>query len=1050
MSRMKHLAQISMVGAVLLLRPLSLPGQDKTAAEAYTDYVTDFIPLSFDLARQNAGIKESAVFIQLESEAQSHLVQATDDAAAFGFFAPQITGNVCSLKADGSVDLETNYRQYVMAGQLLAASKAIQQHRVAYQQIRTGLASACNKSFDDYRIENVDMDFIQPDIELADGVYVESDGVAFFVTLAKSLWQIVTNYDEQQDIDDQVARLKRDRAKTDDYRRFASEACRESQVISEKMFTEYDQMIPTLDDFVHSVPETQLSQRRADLQTCISHISDTERSAMEESARAAVRGQLLGQNEREAQLKTFILAEQRIRRIVAELPNVPCGSDAPLILSLRAEAALGRSLGLASDLDLSKSVDLAINARADQCNKPSRLFSFLGVDRKRRLSERFSALMTLRPFATSSFEGAQNGDTCLTVDGYSFGPLCGYLANNGPTTPDGDSGAYTGSGGSFCTYSERAQIGSYADCGGSAFGQPTVSSDPYGAQRAIIAGTTGLPGQYNLDRGRLIGTKLEQQIQSIRENVQQLSTIRKDILDSQTQYSQQVFKPAAEYAVHEITSIQDAASKQLKSALEESQPLPAPPGPDFGDSGFSLSATPINALRRRLEDNSNTGRLRDDLETLWLVTQYKSGTLASPDQAELRTLYQEYFDSNGMLNAKALGPELGGISEQVSRALPVSGITPQITAVRYELDRALFGIASSNDPGRTDYGYGSLGFGIAADIAYSENDFGSGDQLLSIATKAADIALGLLPVAGGVNDAAQIIFGAATGHDYTGREMRAGDYALRGLGVAVSLLPGAEPVIRLGSATISNFFLKGATLLKRLGLQDAFFEGIKRVPSLVADFTSLIGEYFSSVPMTEDALLQIAPRAEELVSAETRLLTGTDEDLASGIWESARQSGSAVDDGSTLLLKKSPEVIGDAPADGLFARIVRKDADIAKTDTGALNPSDKHAFITAASDIEGLETSNQIAERLSLFVKDSTTEYRNLSDDVVVVFKFKNGFGPPAIPWDFAQTGGYSAGWIPGGFTVGGAREWIVDTDLSEKGFIEVISRTPIKPSGGS
>ena len=1048
------------VGIVLLLVPQQLAAQDKTAAQAYTDYVSEFIPLSFDLARQNAGIKEAGLFVKLESEAQAHMVLAADDVAIFGYYIPEIKGDACTLNADGTVDLETSYKQYILTGQLLEASNAVGQHRDAYKKIRSDLASACNKSFDHYQIENINMDFLRPDIELADGVYVQN-GEVFFVTLAKSLWQLIPNHDEQQDIDDQVARLTRERAKSVDYRKFAAQACQESQTVSEKMFAEYDKLEPAFDDFLATVPQDQLTQRRAALQGCFARISDAERSTLEQAARASVRAKLLGQTERESQLKAYILAQQRIRKTISDFKTAACSSDAPLINGLLADAALGHALGLKDDLDLQGPVDQAIRDRRNQCKLLSRslpriIQPVLGLSnasflvKTTGIAEPFS-----EAFARGSSLAALPGDgqaipACVTINGYSFGPLCDYLTKNGPTAPVGDSGAYTGPDGSLCTYSQRAEVGSYTVCGGSAFGEPFVAADPYGTARAIIAAATELPGQYNLKRGALVGSKLEQQIKSIRESVQQLTIVRTDILAAQVQYAQQVFEPAGAHVSQVIAQERAEISSHLVPLLSQNPALPPVPGPDFGDPGFSLSSDPIHDLRRDIEHSANAGDLRNNLETLWLVDQYRAGTLASADQAGLRDLYQQYFNSAGLPNEKALGPALGKVSQEVSQQLSANFSDPQSIAVRYEMSRALFGLASTDDPDRTANGYGSLGFGVAADMAYTENDTGWGDQFLSIAMRTADIALGVVPVVGGVNDATQILFGIATGRDYTGHEMRAGDYALRGLGVALSVLPAAEPIIKVGSVAISEFFVKGATLLRRLGLQGAFFDGLKEVPGLAPDFAALIGDYFEAVPLTDEALLKIAPQAAELVAAETRLATGSTADWVAGTWEASRQTGQALDDGSTVVLKNSGKIIGEPPADGLFARVLPKDADLVTSGTGVFNTKQTYAFITAASDLEGLETSGQIAERLSLFKEGSTSEYRDLSGEVVLEFKFKSGFGPPAAPWGFEKSGGYTAGWIPGGETPSGAREWVVDTDLPKKGFVEIVGHRIIKPDGGS
>jgi hypothetical protein len=1037
------LAGFALATAPSWLNAAEKPAASKTAAESYSEYVSAVIPLTFDIAHQDANIKESGIFITLASEAQSHIVQATDDAATVGYYIPLVSASACSLNPDGTVDLASSYTQYLIAGELASAAKAIQSHRDAYLKIRTDLAVACDKTFDDYRIENLSLDFVQPDIELADGVYVEN-GVAFFVTLAKSLWQMLTNYDEQQDIDDQSRRLTEQRARSSDYRMFGASACRQSKEIADKLFTQYDNIVPSLQEFIASVPQEKLEERRAMLRECFALVSKVERTALEQAARSEVRTKLLAQTQREFELKTYLLARQRIDAARTALRDTRCGADAALVNSLRADGALAQSLGLHDDLDLRSGIDTILAARNKQCAVSPDAFQ-ARTQRGRRF---FRFLFGSKPPEVS---GAISGpiSSCVSINGFSFGPLCSYLHDHGPTGPVGPTGAYTGPGGSLCAYSQRPAVGSYTMCGGSAFGQGDITTDPWGAARAIIAATAELPGQYNLKRGALVGSKLEQQLQSIRERVQQLKAVKADIDQSQVQYVDQVFEPAGKYAIEELLRISSAVSTQLVPKLNATSPIPEIPGPDFGDPGFELSSEPIHELRNRIEHSGTTAELMKQLEVVWLVVHYRAGVLSSADREALAKLYEQYFDGVGLLNENALGPILGQVSRRVSEQFGGMADSPESIAVKYQLNRALIGLSSVTDAQLVDYGYDSLGLGIAAQSAFTENDSISGDQLLSIATNAADIALGIFPVASAANNAVQIIFGMATGRDYTGHAMRAADYALRGLGIALTLVPAAEPVMKFGAGTISKYFVRGATLLRRLGLQGELFEGLKKVPAIVGDFTALIGEYFSKVPATDEALREIAPRVEELVAAETRVATGNSVEWVTGTWETSRQTDSALDEGSTILFKNSPAIIGQPPENGLYARVLPKDADLVTKGSGVLNTKE-YAFITAASDIEEMDTSGQIAERLSLFEPDSTTQFRDLSDDVVVLFRFKNGYGPGALPVNFTSVGGNYGGWIAGGVTRGGAREWIVDSDLSTKGFIEIVGKRVIKPGGGT
>ncbi len=154
-------------------------------------------------------------------------------------------------------------------------------------------------------------------------------------------------------------------------------------------------------------------------------------------------------------------------------------------------------------------------------------------------------------------------------------------------------------------------------------------------------------------------------------------------------------------------------------------------------------------------------------------------------------------------------------------------------------------------------------------------------------------------------------------------------------------------------------------------------------------------------------------------------------------WTKARISGRAsLGEGGYKLLDTKISVSNPFPKNGVFAHATkRKYAEKFKTGKGRLgrlNPNE--AWITAADDLKGYGRS-QIAERLSLFKDAKGTIAKNVDDYVVVEFKLKNSkriSSPIDLSGDSRKYG-----WIPGGKTTGGAREWIIDPDALKKGMID-------------
>src|SRR5690606_29884426 len=113
------------------------------------------------------------------------------------------------------------------------------------------------------------------------------------------------------------------------------------------------------------------------------------------------------------------------------------------------------------------------------------------------------------------------------------------------------------------------------------------------------------------------------------------------------------------------------------------------------------------------------------------------------------------------------------------------------------------------------------------------------------------------------------------------------------------------------------------------------------------------------------------------------------------------------------------------PENGIFARAMSKE-EYLRIKNGI--PSKRlEVWITAADDIQGVESKN-LSKRLSLYKDKSGTILKETDDYVVVKFKIKDinssGIYTP-MPLD-SEKNPRQFGWIFGGKTKGGAREWIM------------------------
>lgn len=136
------------------------------------------------------------------------------------------------------------------------------------------------------------------------------------------------------------------------------------------------------------------------------------------------------------------------------------------------------------------------------------------------------------------------------------------------------------------------------------------------------------------------------------------------------------------------------------------------------------------------------------------------------------------------------------------------------------------------------------------------------------------------------------------------------------------------------------------------------------------------------------------------------------------------------------------------PENGTFARVMPRqyveelragNARFARVDPN--NPSINAAFITAADDLSSLSKGDDIARKLSLFEDQAGTIQRKLgANDVIVEFKFKDGVATSLRSPIETPNNLRNYGFVGGGKTGGGAREWLIDSDAAKKGYIDLGS----------
>lgn len=188
------------------------------------------------------------------------------------------------------------------------------------------------------------------------------------------------------------------------------------------------------------------------------------------------------------------------------------------------------------------------------------------------------------------------------------------------------------------------------------------------------------------------------------------------------------------------------------------------------------------------------------------------------------------------------------------------------------IDVAISVTSSENAPTESkQLAAGAVAMTIAASEAKANGDLEAANRFKELAKVSVDIALGFVPVVSSINDLSQVVFGIATGRDYTGKEMRSADYAFRGVGIVL----GFFPVVRLGQFAINNSFMRGVELIKSYPALTQRFEVISKLGERFSVFVKFIGAAIPKEVFSVDFLKKnylLFPRiADHAIDLSTRL-----------------------------------------------------------------------------------------------------------------------------------------------------------------------------------
>uniref|UniRef100_UPI003563E229 pre-toxin TG domain-containing protein n=1 Tax=Halobacteriovorax sp. TaxID=2020862 RepID=UPI003563E229 len=158
-------------------------------------------------------------------------------------------------------------------------------------------------------------------------------------------------------------------------------------------------------------------------------------------------------------------------------------------------------------------------------------------------------------------------------------------------------------------------------------------------------------------------------------------------------------------------------------------------------------------------------------------------------------------------------------------------------------------------------------------------------------------------------------------------------------------------------------------------------------------------------------------------------------------WSKIKATGQAVTEKGYKLFKKDVPINNPFPDSGVYARVVdKKFADkIKKGELPLSRPNaGNEAFVTALDDIKDISNPTAYAKRLSLYTDKAGTQLVDTTEYTVLKFKFKPDIQQSIrTPIELLEKRNF--GFIPGGRTIGNAREWLISNDAFQRGLIEFV-----------
>jgi hypothetical protein len=341
---------------ILLIFLVAASAFSDVSAE-YEKYVDTVIPLSVEIAKQDAFVRELQVFQNRASMAQSQLAKASESLFVAHEFTRKFKvqdDSFCPRLAEGSVDIAEVARQIFVTSQAINAIDLVPIHLGAYKQVSDGLSLACSydAAFSQYHSEAIGMELYFPkNVELFDGIYVvyangtdaqgnKKDGFES-VPLVGSIYRFFDNVFENDRLGDLRERLKKGIVNSTQYRQFAKDACRNILDASgNAIFAETHKFYLQLEQLVKEFDRKNMERRVAALRGCLTEYETSIVRAFVDRESANVKEKTRQEAAFISNSKLAIGLHDSINLKILEVREAPCVEGLGKLEDVESELAL--------------------------------------------------------------------------------------------------------------------------------------------------------------------------------------------------------------------------------------------------------------------------------------------------------------------------------------------------------------------------------------------------------------------------------------------------------------------------------------------------------------------------------------------------------------------------------------------------------------------------------------------------------------------------------------------------------------------------------------